>query len=310
MKVLLIVNPYATSVDANARSTALGALSEGGVHQVEVVETTRRDHATALAAQGVDDGFEAIVVLGGDGTVNEAANGMLGSGVVLAPLPGGSTNVFARTIGVHKKVRKAVVQVRDALDRGSVQSIGLGAVNGRNFLFHVGLGYDAAVVHQVELRSHLKRKIGQAIFVWAAFATWFRHYDRKRPRFALRFPDGVAVDDGYFAIVLNSNPYTFLGARPFNLSPDTGPDRGLVAVTIRSLKVFTLLRLVGSALTRGKLVRKHRKVDYHTDLMSFSVTGHGPFPYQVDGDYLGEATELEFTFERDRLRLIAIPPGR
>jgi len=309
MKVLLIVNPYATSVNDNARNTAMNALSEGGVHEVEFVETTKRDHATELAAQGVKDGFEAIVVLGGDGTVNEVANGMLGSDVVLAPLPGGSTNVFARTIGVHKKVRKAAPQIRKALDRQSVQTIGLGAVNGRHFLFHVGLGYDAAVVHQVELRSHLKRKIGQAIFVYAAFSTWFRHYDRKRPRFALSFPDGVAVDDGYFAIILNSNPYTFLGVRPFNLSPDTGPDRGLVAVTIRSLKVFTLLRLVGSALAGGKLVRRHKKVDYRCDLRSFTVTGHGPFPYQVDGDYLGEVGELTFTYEPGRLRLISIPPG-
>ena len=149
------------------------------------------------------------------------------------------------------------------------------------------------MVHQVERRSHLKRRIGQAIFVYAAFSTWFRHYDRNRPRFAFRFPDGATVDDGYFAIVLNSNPYTFLGVRPFNLSPDTGPDRGLVAVTIRSLKVFTLLRLVGSALAGGKLVRKHRKVDYRPDLMSFTVAGHGPFPYQVDGDYLGEVDELD-----------------
>ena len=309
MRILLIVNPYATSVNANARAVALGALSDGGVHEVEVVETTRRDHATELAAQGVKEGFEAIVVLGGDGTVNEAANGMLGSDVVLVPLPGGSTNVFARTIGVAKKVPKASRQVRAALDRKSVQSIGLGAVNGRHFLFHVGLGYDAAVVQQVEKRSHLKRRIGQAIFVYAAFSTWFRHYDRKRPRFAFHFPGSDPVTDGYFAIVLNSNPYTFLGVRPFNLSPDTGPERGLVAVTIRSLKVFTLLRLVGSALGRGKLVRRHRKVDYRTDLMSFKVTGHGPFPYQVDGDYLGDVDELDFTYEPDRLRLISIPPG-
>jgi diacylglycerol kinase family enzyme len=180
----------------------------------------------------------------------------------------------------------------------------VGSVNGRHFLFHLGVGYDAAVVAQVELRSSLKRKLGQVVFVYAAFSTWFRHYDHRRPSFALRFPDGTTVDDGYFTICLNTNPYTYLGARPLCVTPDTGPDRGLVSVTTRKLNVTTLLTVFGSALGNGEILRRSKNVDYRTDLTSLTIRGHKPFPHQVDGDYLGQAEELQVSHGEASIRLI------
>ena len=302
MKVLLIVNSSASSVTARARVVIQKALSAD--HEVTVAETSRRGHATRLAQGAANDGSDVVVVLGGDGTLNEAANGLAGSHTALAPLPGGSTNVFARTIGLPDDPIEATGALLDALSRRSIRRVGLGSVNGRYFLFHVGMGFDAAVVQQVERRSALKRYASHALFVYAAFDTAFRHYDRSRPRFAVHHADGRVVDDGYVAICFNSNPYTYLGPWPINIAPDAALDRGLVMVTVRTLAVGKILGLLGSALGRGRRIPRHPSVDYATDLSELVVKGFGPFPYQVDGDYLGEVTTLRFRHEPDVLSLV------
>ena len=168
-------------------------------------------------------------MLGGDGTLNEAANGLAGTQTALAALPGGSTNVFARTIGLPNDPIEATGVLLDALAKDSIRRIGLGCVNGRYFLFHVGIGFDAAVVRQVERRDTFKRWAGHPLFIYATVVTWLRHYDRRPSPLrgpVLRRHD--VVDDGYFTIVLNTNPYTFLGNRPFDLAPEATLDRGLV----------------------------------------------------------------------------------
>ncbi len=307
MKLMLLINPSASSVDWKGRMAANSALVAD--HDVTTVETTKRDDATALARQAADEEYDVVVVLGGDGTLNEAANGLAGTSTALAALPGGSTNVFARTIGMATKTTKAAPQLAAALARAdSLRTFGLGTVNGRHFLFHLGIGYDAAVVAQVERRASLKRKIGQAIFVYSSFSTYFKHYDHRRPSFALDFPDGTSVEDGFFTICLNTNPYTYLGRRPLSVTPDTGPERGLVTVTTKKLKVRTLLTLFGSAMGHGEILRRNRNVDYHTDLKSLTVRGHKPFPHQVDGDYLGEVEELTVAHGVASIRLI-VPSG-
>ncbi len=300
--MLLLVNSSASSVTPRSRVVIGKALSAD--HDVTVAETSRRGHATRLALGAASAGTEVVVVLGGDGTLNEAANGLAGTGCALATLPGGSTNVFARTLGLPNDPIEATGVLLEALARSSVRPVGLGSVNGRYFLFHVGMGFDAEVVHQVERRSGLKRYAAHPLYVYAAFTTWFRHYDRTRPRFALRYEDGSLVDDAYFAICFNTRPYTYLGNRPLDVAPDASLDRGLVVLAFRTLGLGTMLAVVGSALRSGRLARTHHRSDYRIDLEGLEVTGHGPFPYQVDGDYLGESEHLVFHHEPAALRLV------
>jgi diacylglycerol kinase family enzyme len=174
-------------------------------------------------------------------------------------------------------------------------------------LFHVGMGYDAAVVAKVEQKPDLKRKIGQGVFVYAALATWTGGFDRKHPHLVVRQKDETVVDDGYFAICLNSNPYTFLGARRLTVAPDADLDGALTLVTLRTVKLVPFLRLVGSTLGSGKRLRSDERVDYRADLTEVTLAAapdHATFPYQADGDYLGEAEQLTITHEPDRLSLI------
>ncbi len=308
MKLLLIVNTSASSVTARARVVIQKSLSAD--HEVSVAETSRRGHATRLAQGAAAKGTDAVIVLGGDGTLNEAANGLAHTDCALGVLPGGSTNVFARTIGMTNDPIEATGELLAALGPGvgGIRSVGLGNVNGRRFLFHVGVGFDAAVVAQVEKRSAVKRYLGHAFFAFAAIDTWARHYDRRKPHFALTIyrRDGqeVTVSDGYLALLLNTNPYTFLGDRPFDVAPGTGLDTPLSAVVVRSLGAVTLLRLAAAALRSDGGIGHHRKVTAATEVVRAVLIPRQPVPYQVDGDYLGETGRLEFTWEPDSLRLI------
>jgi diacylglycerol kinase family enzyme len=301
VKILLVVNSSASSVTARGRVIIQKALSAD--HEVTLAETTRRGNATRLAQSAAATGTELVVVLGGDGTLNEAANGLAGTDCALATLPGGSTNVFARTLGLPNDPVESAAVLLDALDRDRIRPVGLGSVNGRYFLFHTGVGFDAATVRQVEKRSALKRYAGHPLFVWAAVTTWLRHYDRSKPRFAVHLPDGSVVDDGYFTLVMNTDPYTFLGNRPLHVTDAAGLDQPLAALTLRSLGLGTLLGVAANALS-GRSVASGRKVDLHTGLDGLRITGFGAVPYQVDGDYLGEASELTFKHEPDVLRLL------
>lgn len=280
-------------------------------HEVEVAETNRRDHATSLARGAAAAGMDAVVVLAGDGTLNEAANGLVGTDTALACLPGGSTNVFARTIGLPNDPIEATSDLLDALARRSIRPVGLGSVNGRHFLFHTGVGFDAAIVAQVEKRSGLKRYAGHALFIYAGLETTLAHYDRRRPHFAVHHADGTVVDDGYLTVVLNTNPYTYLGNRPFNLAPEATLDRGLAVVTVRTMKVLPFLRIAASALGSGTALRRSRHVDHRTDVREVELVAHasGAMPFQIDGDYLGPVERLRFKHEPDAIQLV-LPDSR
>ncbi|MGY6501322.1 MAG: diacylglycerol/lipid kinase family protein [Acidimicrobiales bacterium] len=302
MKLLLIVNSSASSVTARSRVVIAKALSAD--HDVEVAETSRRDHATRLAQGAAADGVDVVVALGGDGTLNEAANGLLESATALATLPGGSTNVFARTIGLPNDPIEATGALLDSLAAGNIHPVGVGTANGRAFLFHVGIGYDAAVVEQVERRGSLKRWAGHPLFAWSALDTWARRYDRSRPRFAVRFPDGSSVEDGYFGVCMNTDPYTFLGNRPFRLAPRATLDTGLSVITVRSLGAWPLIRLAAQSLSSGTGLTTGRHVDVRHDVAELVVEGHGPVPHQLDGDFLGDTERIVLRHEPNALRLV------
>ncbi len=302
MRILLVVNSSASSVTARTQVVIRKALSAD--HEVTTAETSRPGHATRLARGAASNGVDVVVALGGDGTLNEAANGIAGSQTALAVLPGGSTNVFARTIGLPDNPVEATGALLDALARNAIRRVGLGSVNGRYFLFNVGLGFDAAVVGRVERKSSMKRLASHAWFVWCAIDTYVRHYDHSRPRFAVHYDDGSVVDDAYFAMCLNTNPYTFIGSRPLNIAPDAHLDAGLALATMRSLSLPAVAGVLGSALIGTRGLTRNRHVDYRSDLSAFTVSGHGPFPYQVDGEHMGETTELRVLHEPGVLGLV------
>jgi diacylglycerol kinase family enzyme len=303
LRILLVVNAFASSVTARNTVVVHRELSRG--NEVEIVETNRRGHATRFAQDAARRGLDVVIGFGGDGTLNEVATGVAGTETALGVLPGGSTNVFARTLGMENDPVVAVKQLAGGIAANDVSRIGLGQVNGRYFCFHTGVGFDAAVVARVEQRSSLKRWLGHPLFISAALTTWATGYDRSRPHFVVEGP-GFTVNDGYFTIVLNTNPYTYLGNRPFDLSPAATLDRGLVAITFRTLRAMAVIGSITGAL-RGGGVKPSAHLDVRTDLTELTIRRTDSvdgFPYQVDGDYLGQTERLEFVHRPDAVRLI------
>jgi diacylglycerol kinase family enzyme len=306
VRILLVVNSFASSVTARNTVVVHRRLARG--HAVELVETNRRGHATRFAHDAARRGFDVVIGYGGDGTLNEVATGIAGTDAALGVLPGGSTNVFARTLGMPNDPVQAAELLANGLDAADLRPIGLGRVNGRFFCFHTGIGYDAAVVDAVERRASLKRWLGHPLFISAALTTWLRGYDRTEPHFSLAV-DRVEsrridrIDDGYFTIVLNTNPYTYLGNRPLDLSPAATLENPLVVVTFRTLRVLPILRGLSSAL-RGGGVRESAHVTEWRDVHHMVVEHARPFPYQVDGDYLGDVDRLEFDYVPNAVKLV------
>jgi diacylglycerol kinase family enzyme len=316
MKLVLLVNASASSVTPRVRVVIQETLEAG--HDVTVAETSRRGHASRLAKGAAADGYDAVVVLGGDGTVNEAANGLAGSPTALALLPGGSTNVFARTLGFTNDPFSAAGELLVALrdPARSIRRIGLGSANGRYFLFHAGLGYDAAVVEQVERRGSLKRFAGHPLFLYAGAMTWLRHYDRTEPHFDIvlgagREP-GREIRGVYFALALKTNPYTFLGDRALDVAPEAGLDTPMTVVALQTLRLRTLLGVIVATMTGrgGSRLARRPNVAYASGVTEVDICGRRPFPYQLDGDYLGEVEELEIRYRPDLLSVVVPIPSR
>lgn len=309
VQIRLVVNPHASTTTPERRRGVESALARR--HEVSVATTERRDHATELTHEAVADGVDAVAVLGGDGTLNEVANALVGTRVLLIALPGGGTNVFCRTIGLPDDPVEAVERLLDAHDGGSLRRIGVGTIDGtglggrdrRHFVFHTGVGWDAAVVAVVERHASLKRRLGHALFVYAGVRTFFADYDRRRPHFRLELDDGTKVHDAFFAIVMNSDPYTFVGHRPFVVDPTNTAAAPFTVVALRSMRIRHFVAVMADAL-RGKGLRERPTLVVRRDVTGLTVRRTTSLPYQVDGDHLGDAAELRMSYRPDALTVV------
>ena len=300
MRILLIVNSFATSV--TPRNTVQVHQYLARHHDVQVVETSERGHATRFAKDAVARGLDAVIAFGGDGTLNEVATGLAGGQVALGVLPGGSTNVFARSLGMANDPLLAVTQLAAGLDGGLISPIALGEANGRYFTFHAGVGYDAEVVRQVERTFSFKRLVGQPLFAYAALKTWFVDYDRKFPHFTVSV-DGRKIPNGFFTVVLNTNPYTYVGKRAIELSRAASLEKRLVVVTFRRLSTPLMVSTILSALRKGGVAAR-RGIDIVEDVEEVVFDFPAPFGYQLDGDFIDETNTLTVRHRPESLRLV------
>jgi diacylglycerol kinase family enzyme len=272
-----------------------------------VVETSHRGHAAALAVRAMREGLDVVVALGGDGTVNEVVNGLLTDGPhhdlpALAVVPGGSTNVFARAIGLPIHPFDATGAILEALRAGRSRRVGLGLADDRYFTFNAGLGFDADVVRRIEKRRKAGEQPSHARFVRAAIGHYFT-VDRRHPALTLERPGEAPVDHLHFALVTNTAPWSYLGQRPVQPSPEASFETGLDVFAPRSMGIALTLRYVRRALQDATPLRSRRLLRVH-DLAEFTLRASRPLALQVDGDWLGERDAVRFRSVPDVLRVI------
>jgi diacylglycerol kinase family enzyme len=320
VRALLIVNPRATSTTGLRRDVIARALSSAV--ELTVVETRYRGHATRLAAGAVRDGHGLVLTLGGDGTANEAINGIVtagpaGDGVsgagaaggadklpALAPLPGGSANVFTKALGLPADPIDAAGRVLAGLAEGRERSIGLGLAAGRYFAFNAGLGLDAEVVRAVEAQRANGRTATPALYMRTALRQYYRVTDRRHP--ALTLESGNGPDPGrlFLAIVSNTTPWTYVGGRPVQSSPRAGFDTGLDLLALRSMRTPGTFRALARMLAAGDRAPAGRHILSLHDQARLLVKAERPVAFQVDGEYMGEHESVLFEAIPDAIRVI------
>jgi diacylglycerol kinase family enzyme len=302
--MLVIVNPYATTMSDRLKHLVVYALQ--GRYEVTAVDTQRKGHAIELVQEAAREGYDVVVAFGGDGTVNEAANGLAGTDTPLTCLPGGSNNVFCKMLGIPNDVVDATEHLLALPDHWEPRPVDLGVVNGRAFAFAAGMGLDASVVERVDQNPAMKRRFGAWYFTEKAVATFLRRYVVKPPRLTVEV-DGRPELGGVSVFFQNGEPYTYFKTRPINLTPgarlDSGALSGVLLTRANPVDVPTVLV---RALTEAS-IPGHRRVEAFDDaheVVIRSADGR-PVPWQVDGDHVADDDEVRVTVRPGALQIVA-----
>jgi diacylglycerol kinase family enzyme len=292
-RMLMIVNPYATTVSDRLKNLVVYALR--GRYQVDAIDTEARDHATELCREAAQEGYDVVVAFGGDGTVNEAANGLAGSDTPLSCLPGGRTNVYCRMLGIPTDVVDATEHLLRIADDWRPRRVDLARVNDRHFVFSAGVGLDASVVERVDAHPQLKARLGEWYYTWTGIQTFNRRYLVHPPRLEVAL--GAERVTGVTAIVQNAAPYTYFGNIPVHMGEGAELDSGdLSGVVLERASPIDIPTIIWRALSRRARLARHRRVHAFAGLNELRVRplDDRSLPLQVDGDYIGEVDEAVF----------------
>ncbi|HEX2702710.1 MAG TPA: diacylglycerol kinase family protein [Solirubrobacteraceae bacterium] len=303
-RALVIINPYATTVSDRLRNVVVSALASR--YRIEAVETRARGHATELAATAVGGDYDLVVAFGGDGTVNEVANGLAGSDTPLTPLPGGSANVFCKLLGVPAEIVDATAHLLALADHWQPREVDLGFVAGRHYTFSAGVGIDASVVRQVDAHPGLKRRYGPSFFLASALWTFSSRYLRDPPQ--LRVSAEGATIDGVTAIVQNAEHYTYFKSRAIDMADGATLSNGTLAgLVLRRGALRDVPSLLVRGVAGGGRVAAYRGVATFATSESAVIasTDGRALPLQLDGDYIADVLEARFTIRPGALRVLA-----
>ena len=313
MRAVLIVNPNATSTTPAGRDLVAHAL-ESRVGLV-VTHTDHRGHAIEIAEAAKRDGTDVIIVHGGDGTVNEVVNGLLGKPgpdrpaadtlPAVAVVPGGSANVFARALGISPDPIEATNQLIDLLGahRGAWRRIGLMDCVERWAVFTAGMGVDGDVVAAVEAQRAKGRKVTAGRYIRIAVREMLGSV-RDEPLLTVHLPDREPVPGVHFAFVSNASPWTYANARPVWTNPDTTFETGLGVFAVTTMNVAANLLVVRRMLSKKARI-KGKHLIREDNLPWVRITSAEPIACQVDGDFLGMRDHMTFTAVPQALEVVA-----
>lgn len=303
-RMLVIVNPHASTVSDRLKNLVVSALRAR--YDVQVVTTEAKSHAIDLGRSAIGNGYDVVVAFGGDGTVNEAINGLAGSDIPLTFLPGGRMNVYCRMLGIPNDVVDATEHLLGLADDWRPRRVDLARVNGRCFAFSSGAGLDASVVQRVDANPALKVRFGEYYYAWAGVSAFLRRYAVRPPRLLVEAGDERI--EGVTAMVQNADPYTYFHERPVRLAEGATLDSGdLAGVVLTRASPLDVPTVAWRALSRRPRVTRHRHVRGFSGVREVrirSVDGR-ELPLQVDGDHFADAAEAHYTIEPGGLLVVA-----
>lgn len=326
MRGILIVNPHATSMTGTVIDLAVRSLA--GLVDLDVERTKYRGHAQELAASAAGD---LVIVLGGDGSINEVVNGVMsqqawpgsarkdtaevtggeGRGLeprrppLIAVIPGGGGNVFARALGLPPDASHAIRKVREIIAAGRYRTIGLGLAGDRYFTFTAGLGLDAEVVYEVDRLRAAGRKESTSLFLRTLVRHLLRGTDRTTPVLTLEREGQAAASDLFLTIITNRSPWTYYRGRAVLPVPHPDFNSGLDLLALRRVSMATVYNVVlQMLLVRSRPPRGQHLFSAH-GAASFTVRSARPIAFQVDGEYLGEIEAIKFQFVPHAIRVVA-----
>ena len=308
MRGILIVNPHATTTASNTPELVTRAL--GGLVDLDVQQTRRRGHARELAAEADAD---LVLVLGGDGAVNEAINGMMarppGSSAAALPLigviPGGGGNVFARALGLPLDTGAAIGRIRELIAAERSRTIGLGLAGDRYFTFSADLGLDAEVMHEMDQLREAGHRQSTMLYLRTIVRQLYRGTDRRVPALTLERDGHPPVDGLFMTAVTNRSPWTYFGGRALLPVPSPDFSSGLDLLALRRLRFGTIVSAVGQLLWARSRSPRGRHLLSVPGLESLVIRSARPIAFQVDGEYLGETKAVEFRFVPHAIRVVA-----
>lgn len=300
-RVLLLVNPRARSY---APSTVrVIAKAFGADFDVQLEETTGRGHGAERARAAVAEGFDMVVVLSGDGVINEVVNGLAGTDTALGVLPGGATNVLARNLGVPLDPMEAAESFIDLATASKARRIPLGSANDRYFVVNCGIGMDAAIMAKVERKAPSTRSSHEREAFFAALTEINRYVGKRDPHLTVRI-DGSLEMAAISVLIANIAPYAYFKSLGLKLHPDATLSEGLDVLAVEQLPRTSLPKVTYEMFVGGKLDTV-RDVSYAHDVRACEIAGSKPFPVQVDGEYVGEFEALDVRLHPDALWVVA-----
>jgi diacylglycerol kinase family enzyme len=303
-RMLVIANPYATTVSDRLKNLVVYALR--GRYDVDAVDTEGQGHATEICREAAHEGYDVVVAFGGDGTVNEAVNGLARSPAPLTCLPGGTTNVYCRLLGIPPEIVDATEHLLRLADDWHPRKVDLARVNERYFTFSSGVGLDASVVERVDAHPRLKARLGEYYFTYAAVTTFARKYLWSPPRLEIEV-DGRRME-GVTTIVQNVTPYTYFNNRPIEIADGTDLHSGTLAgIVLGRANPLDIPTIAWRAFSRRARIPRHRQVEGFegVDRVQVRSLDERPLPLEVDGDYLGEVAEAEYGIRPNALTVVS-----
>ena len=315
MRALLVVNPNATSTSPRVIDVIVRALSHE--FDLEVTMTTHKGHAHSIGEYAVETEIPLVITLGGDGVVNEVVNGImwtnpLKSKPALAPIPGGSGNVFVRALGLPVDPVEATGAIMQSCRADHFRTISLGLAaatrdNGetfsRYFAANSGIGLDATIIAAMDQ----DRKTGVSASPLRYLGTTAREYLRRSNRRAsiqVSRPGNPTIDHARVVLVQNSSPWTFFGSWALDPNPAASFATGLDVFIVCKLDPISTARAARRIIARSRRKASANAYTSWHDQNAFSIAAHSEVFIQIDGEALGSVSQVQFTHHADALTVV------